>query len=104
MPSVAILATASGSTSVVAAPGAGKKIRVWGYQITSRAAIDEVQLRSASTVMAYVESVAAAGGGICCPPVTGQPYFECAGNEALNVNLSAAGNVGVNVQYDVLRT
>lgn len=101
MKSAAVVATASGDTEVIAAPGAGKFLRVHGYQISSRAALNEVQLRSATTPKAYTEAVAAAGGGVSCPP-SKLPYFECAANEALNVNLSAAGNVSVNVQYAIV--
>lgn len=95
-----ITATGSGNTEVVAAPTSGF-IRVLGYQIHSRAAIDEVQLRSgASTVLARTDGVAAAGGGSVCPP-TELGYCQCAALEALNVNLSATGNVSVNVQYAI---
>lgn len=91
--------SASGDTTLVSAPGAGKFLRVLGYQITTGGAAD-MQLKSGSTVKTYLNGVGA-NGGISSPPAK-EPYFDCALNEALVFNQSAAVSTGVTCQYAVM--
>lgn len=104
MPSVSFLATASGNSQLVAAPTSGQ-ITVLGYQIVNDGgAALAVQLRSGpTTVIARCFVPSTGPGGISCPPVdrASEPYARCAVGDALNVNLSGAGNVAVNVQYEI---
>lgn len=80
----AISATADGDNEVVAAPAAGKKIRVLGYVLNVNAA-GTVQWKSGATVksgaMEFVD-----GGGLVAPCVdpTGEVFwFDCGAAEAL---------------------
>jgi len=99
MPFASVLLADDGE--VVAAPTAPRYIRVYGYSISSRTAINEVELRSASTVKARTEACAQAGGVETVMAPYKSHLFDCAAGENLNANLSAAGNVAVNVLYSV---
>lgn len=88
-------ATASGNTSVVSAPGSGNKIVVLDvFLVNQGSAVIAVKFQSATTDKTPTIDLAADGGG-------GRAFlqFECGTNEALNVNLGAAGTVGVQVKY-----
>jgi hypothetical protein len=93
--------TAAGA--LIAAPGASKFIRVTGYQIVGKASDCTAKLQSASTDKVSVPLPATGVGGISCPPGR-EPYFDCAANEALNLNLGGATsqNIGVNIQYCIM--
>lgn len=99
MPTAVISASSSGNNEVVAAPTDGRHISVLGWQRSSNGSVN-MKWRSADTDktgLAYanqywhdevVES--------------SDPEFNCAANEALNLNLSGAVAVGGHVKY-VLR-
>lgn len=89
--------TASGYTTLVAAPTSPAFIAVTGYQIMSADSLT-VKLTSASTDKATIFTPP----GVSCPPGR-EPYLHCAPGEALRINLSdaSAGGVAVNIQYAI---
>lgn len=95
-------ATATGAQELVAAPAAGKFIRVLGYQVMGSDSEATVQLRSNTTPKATLLTPATGVGGISCPPGK-EPYFDCAAAVALNFNTGgASGTWSVNVQYAIM--
>jgi glutamine cyclotransferase len=90
-----------GDNSLFAAPGVGWKIAVYGYQIVASGGANTVRFRSATNNISSGKSFAI-NGGISVPPGP-IPLFECNENEALNVNLSAATAVAVDVQLAKVR-
>lgn len=89
-------ASASGDTQIVAAQGAGIRIRVIAYTFVAAAAVT-VKFRSASTAISSGKPVAANGGVVAAEAPHG--WFQTAANEALNLNLSGAVAVGVDVLW-----
>lgn len=87
---------AIGNTLVVAAQGAGVKIRVMSLAIISTVA-QTVKFQSGTTDKSASFPVAANGGLVLSQNDRG--WFETAANEALNVNLSAATATGVQVVW-----
>jgi len=86
----------TGNTEVVAAQGAGVRIRVLSFFIVTTAA-NSVKFQSATTDISPTCPFAA-NGGIA---QAGNPHgeFQTAVNEALNVNLSVATATGINVVW-----
>lgn len=94
--------TATTTTELLAAPGAGKFYRILGYQLMGKDADATCQLRSGSTAKATVLTPASGVGGISCPPGK-EPYFDCTANEALNFNSGGVtATFAVNIQYAIL--
>lgn len=89
----------SGSNELIAAPTGGGAIRVLSLVVVAGAA-NTVKLMSASTAITALSALAANGGLVL--PFSEHGWCQCAANEALNINLSAATAVGVTVQYIVL--
>ena len=90
-------ATASGNTEVVAAV-ARRKIRVVGYTLNNGGAAVAVNFQAGTTAISSTKTLAATGGGMVVR--LGQGFvFETTEGEALNINLAAAGTVGVDVIY-----
>lgn len=92
-------ATALGNTQVVAAQGAGVKIRVHGFLIVTTVA-QTVKFQSATTDICPGLPLAA-NGGISTPYYPGG-MFQTAANEALNINLGAATATGVHVVWEAV--
>jgi hypothetical protein len=93
-------ASSSGSNAVLAAPGSTSvAIRVLGVAVVTTSAIS-VKFQSASTDISATWPLAANGGLVL--PFTEHGWFQCAGGEALNVNLSGASATGVHILYMVL--
>lgn len=91
-------ATASGDTEVVAAV-TGRRIRVLSALLTNKdASVVAVHLRSADTPITATHDLAADGGGFAAMPAKGF-YCQTVAGEALDVNLSGVGAVGVDVGY-----
>ena len=91
-------ATASGNTQVVAGV-ASKKVRVvFCYMSNGGASTINVNLQSASAAVTATKQLAASGGGFIAQPAQGF-FCETVAGEALNVNLSGVGTVGVTVSY-----
>lgn len=97
----AVTATASGFTTLVAAPGAGFRILLVGFLISTSAAVN-VYFASASTALSAPLYLAANSTGAV--PDLQRVYLTCADNEALRINLSGTANVGVTVAYRVVPT
>lgn len=83
--------TASGNTAVVAAQGAGVKIRVLAVVAVTSAA-STLHMQSATTAISASLPCAANGGFVL--PYNPHGWFQTAANEALNGNSSATANVG----------
>jgi len=94
--STAVNASSLGSNTCVAARGAGIKIRVIGFVLTSTLAQTVTFLSNAVAISAAFP-VAASGGFVV--PQTDCLYFETAANEALNINLSAATATGITILW-----
>ena len=88
--------TDTDNTEIVAAPGAGIIIRIIFATIVCKSAVD-VHFESASTQISATQGFGASGGIIRPENVHG--WFQTAPGEALNVNLSAIADVGVEVGY-----
>lgn len=88
----------SGSNEIVAAPGAGIKIRVLSVFAIATAA-QTITFTSASTDISCDCPVAANGGYVLPHNPTG--WFQTAANEALNVDLSASTHVGIMINYQL---
>jgi len=89
-------ATASGNTVIVAAQGTGIRIRVLAINAISLTALN-IKFQSNTTDICSSKPVAATGGYVA--PQADAGWFQTAPNEALNVNLSGAGTVGVDVVW-----
>lgn len=92
------------AAQLIAAPSVTNQfIRVLGYQIIGKASDCTAYLRSGAVDKASIPLPATGTGGVSCPPGS-NPYFDCAANTALNLNLGGATsmNVAVNIQYALL--
>ena len=91
-------ATAAGNTEVVERV-VDRKIQVVAYTLNNGAAsVATVHFRSGSRAISSDKDLAADGGGMVVP-IAQAFWFETAVGEALNINLAAAGAVGVDVTY-----
>jgi hypothetical protein len=100
--SAAVSATADGANEIVAAQGAGKKIRVLGYVIVA-SATNGVKWQSGSTDKSGVMPFGANGGASA--PLSTDPevfWFETAANEALNLNNGTGVDTFGHVTYTVV--
>jgi hypothetical protein len=98
MPTAIISETASGDQEIIAAPGAGRFIIVDGWQLMCAAEV-VLTWKSGSTALTGPMAFGDNTGFGCLPGKV--PYFMCAANEALNLNLSGTSQVGGVVQYSV---
>lgn len=89
-------ASSSGNTAVVAARGAGIRIRVVAFYAISATAVT-VKFQSATTDIAPGLPFGANGGIVV--PLNPNGWFQTAPNEALNVNLGSAVATGVLVNW-----
>lgn len=92
---VTLNATASGDTEVVAAT-AGASIVVTSYWLSNRGSADITAALREGTTDRIKGMLAANGGGVAQPL---HPHWKLPVNTALNLNLSATGNVDANVQF-----
>jgi hypothetical protein len=101
-----IATAASGDTSVVAAPGAGLRIRVHSYRLVGGNGATANTAKwtdgAAGTVKETLDVLANTGSA----PSTNRPdyLFQCSPNTALVLNLSAAQRVTGGVSYSIERT
>jgi hypothetical protein len=96
---VAVAATTSGATAVVATPGANRKLRVKAIAFTQDAA-GNIKFQSATNDKTGLFYAAAAGQTVL--PYNPSGWFDTNANEALNINLSAIINVGGQLTYEVI--
>lgn len=87
---------ALGNTAVVAAQGAGIKIRVLAVVMVSTLA-QTVKFQSATTDISAGLPVAANGGAVM--PYNDHGWMQTNANEALNINLGVATATGVQVLW-----
>lgn len=88
--------TTTAATEIVAAAGAGIKIRVVSAFVQATAD-NTVTFRSAATAITGGNKCLEGGGYVL--PLNEDGWFETAANEALNVTLSAATPVAVLINY-----
>ena len=93
-----IIATSSGQTQVIAANLTNHIYVVWLRVINPDGSPAKVKFQSASTDLTPFEELASDGGGWV---TNATPFylFRTAINEALNINLNAAGDVGGQVGF-----
>jgi hypothetical protein len=101
---IAIIASASGATELVAAPGAGYCVLVQAYNVMKEGSSDVVvSFLSAATQVSgriFLEGTVAKGKVVPFNPLG---WFRTADNEALNINLSAAVDVEGEITYTIIR-
>lgn len=95
----AILTSSTTGTAIVAAPGAGLKIRVLAVAAVAAGAVS-MSLASAANAITSTKALAANGGFIL--PYSEPGWYECAENEALNLTLGSAVSVGIDVTYKIV--
>jgi len=94
--------TSSDGTVLAAAPGAGKKIRVFGLDLTSNGAVvTTLKSNNADVKWTTLATNGSSGGGIVIAP-TPLLEIDCAENAPLNLGLSAAVRVAGSVTYGVV--
>ncbi len=91
-----VSASATGDTAIVAARGAGIKIRVLAAYYVSTLA-NTVKFRSNTTDISPPTPLAANGGMVL--PFSPIGWFQTAANEALNGNLSVATATGIMIEW-----
>lgn len=91
-----VTATLSGDTEVVAAQGAGVRIRVLAVTVVATLAVSVI-FRSATTAITGTFPLAANGGFVMSNNDHG--WFQTTANQALNVNLSLGTSTGVQVVW-----
>ena len=93
-----IIATASGQTQVIAANSTNHIYVIWLRVINADANPLKVKFQSASTDLTPFEELSSEGGGWV---TNAAPFylFRTAINEALNINLNAAGDVGGQIGF-----
>lgn len=94
-----ISTAASGQTLLLAAQGAGLKIKVVSYVVVASAAVT-VQFQSAASALTGAMALAA-NGGLVVQSTTAAHVFETAANAALNINLGGAVQVSGHFSYFV---
>ena len=100
MPSIAIDTAVLGTTTLVAAQGANKIIKVVGLNITSANTVT-VSLLSNATLLWKTFATTVAGGGVVLPDDPDRDMY-CAPNQPLVLNLSAAVAVAGSLNYTVV--
>ena len=105
MPYAKIDASTTGDHTVVAAPAAWQKIRIMNYTIFAAGDVS-VTWKSGSTEISGAMPIAANGG---LAPSAGSStaigpdgVLQCAGGEALVLNLSAPVAVGGHLRYELV--
>lgn len=84
---------------LIAAPGAGKQIRILGWDVTGADAV-EVSFKSNTDVLWKTLAVGAAGSGIVIPMNVDRDT-HCATNTALTIGLSGSVRVVGSIDYCV---
>lgn len=90
--------TASGDTQLVAAQTAARIYVTEVIASNQGSSVIAIHFRSNDTVITSNKDLAADGGGFV-RPASELYYFRTAVGEALDINLSASGTVGVDFSY-----
>lgn len=99
---VATTCAASGDNSIIAAPGAGYRLKLHSFQVQLEAATaTTVIIKSASTTVGRVYLHSQGQGRIKEWPVGRERRLGT--NEALLINLSGANAVGYEIEYEIER-
>lgn len=94
-----VVLTDANQQTLVAAPGAGKHLVVYGlFGSNAGASLSAVDVKDGSTAR-FTFAVGANGGGFACPLSTG---WHLASNSALTVQQSAAVTSYVTALYDTV--
>lgn len=96
-----IEAAANGDNTIIAAPGAGLRLRLLHFNFTARAAVN-ARLKSAATSRSGLYNLVA-GGSVSFDAPGGIHTKDMATNEAFVINLSAAVGIDGFVLYFVER-
>jgi hypothetical protein len=99
MPAVTFDVSSASTTALVAAPGAGRRVRVFGYRISADAAV-KCTLKSGTTAREPIYATKAVGGGMI-GTFSENGFWDCADNEALNLTTDASANVGGVLFYSI---
>lgn len=99
MPTILVDTSADGDT-LVAAPGAGKRVRVVGCDLTANAAVTTT-LKSNTTTIWKTYATTNAGGGAVLPLDVNRD-MDCGDNEALKIGLSSAAAVAGSLTYRII--
>ena len=92
------------TTALVAAPGAGKRIKVVSiFVFNNHTDALTLTLKSATTAISSLKTVPEEGGFAL--PLNDEGWYVCTANEALNATVSSGGaTLGIDVQYIVEQT
>jgi hypothetical protein len=95
--------TASGSTSLIATPGANAAIVIYGLTLWNAGASQNPLSLTCGTNTGVTLNTFPTGTGFFVPlnVQTGIPYARCLDNTALSISLSQAGQVNVKVNYQI---
>lgn len=92
----------SGDNTIVAAPGAGKKIRVIGFFLVAGGAVTARFESGASGTALTGQMSLAANGGVVSAYNPGGCFADCAANTLLNLELGGAVSVDGALTYQVV--
>ena len=97
----AIAAASSGDNTVIAAPAAGLKIRVWGLVIVADGTVDaRFEDGAAGTALTGQCALSVSSGYTM--PIGEFPWWELTAATLLNLELSGAVGVNGTIVYDIV--
>lgn len=100
MPTIPIDMSASGD--LVPSPGAGKRIQVLGFDITSAAALASAALTDGTDQLWKTLAMAGSSGGGIVLPVTSERDMFCGTNRPLHLTLASGVAVAGSLSYAVV--
>jgi hypothetical protein len=98
MASYARINAGNGTSTIVAAPGTGFKIVVYGYNFTSTIALS-VDLRDGDGTVRAGAFATTTGNPVTYPGGPDGGAFECGENQSLDIAVSGLGNVRGHLTY-----
>lgn len=99
MPSVRVNAPTDGDNTLIAAPGAGKAIRVLGFCFTGQTTAGVAIIRSGAARTIHADLSLGTSGGVSFRGSEREPAFICDAGAALVCNNSTGLDVRGMVQY-----
>ena len=97
MPSQSVSVSSSGDSTIVAAPGAGKFIRVFSYGLIAGGTVNATWKSGSSARTGPLPLIVNSGSNETDP----NGLFDCGVNEALVLGLSSPVQVSGRVRYEV---